>query len=199
MPLFPRRFGGRWVLLHRPVQRRGAAHIWIAYSPDLQHWGDLSLVLAAREGGWWDADKIGLGPPPLETPEGWLIMYHDVHATVGGSIYRAGLALLDLEDPRIVLRRSDEWLIGPRETYELVGDVSQVVYPTGWVVDAATGTSRVYYGAADTSVCLMTAQLSDVLDDVRSRPQPLRQRVVDQPSPGRVRPARSASSRTASR
>ncbi len=120
-------------------------------------------MLPAREGGWWDADKIGLGPPPLETAEGWLIMYHGVHVTAGGSLYRAGLALLDLEDPRIVRRRSDEWLIGPREPYELVGDVSQVVFPTGWIVDDATDTLRVYYGAADTSVCLMTARLSEVL------------------------------------
>lgn len=179
--LFPRRFGGRWVLLHRPVPMRGGAHIWISYSPDLQHWGELSLVLAAREGGWWDADKIGLGPPPLETPEGWLIMYHGVHVTAGGSIYRAGLALLDLEDPRIVRRRSDEWLIGPRDQYEVVGDVSQVVFPTGWVADEATGVLRVYYGAADTSVCLMTAQVSDVLDYVLACPEPPRHRVIDQP------------------
>jgi predicted GH43/DUF377 family glycosyl hydrolase len=179
--LFPRQFDGRWVLLHRPVPMRGGAHIWISYSPDLRHWGELSLVLPAREGGWWDADKIGLGPPPLETAEGWLIMYHGVHVTAGGSLYRAGLALLDLDDPRVVRRRSDEWLLGPSEHYEVVGDVSQVVFPTGWVVDEATDTLRVYYGAADTSICLATARLGEVLDYVRTCPEPPRRRAVDLP------------------
>jgi predicted GH43/DUF377 family glycosyl hydrolase len=180
--LFPRRFEGRWALLHRPVPVRGSAHIWLSYSPDLRHWGELSLVLPAREGAWWDAGKIGLGPPPLETPEGWLIMYHGVHQTAGGSIYRAGLALLDLEDPRLVIRRSDEWILGPRESYELVGDVSQVVFPTGWVVNEAADELRLYYGAADTSVCLATARLSEVLDYVlRSCPTPSSYREVDQP------------------
>ncbi len=179
--LFPRRFDGRWVLLHRPVPMRGGAHIWVSYSPDLQHWGELSLVLPAREGAWWDADKIGLGPPPLETAEGWLIMYHGVHVTAGGSIYRAGLALLDLEDPRIVRRRSDEWLFGPREEYELVGDVSQVVFPTGWILDPAENSLRLYYGAADTSICLATARMSAVMDYVMACPEPPRTRGVDQP------------------
>ncbi|MET0772778.1 MAG: glycosidase [Candidatus Limnocylindrales bacterium] len=180
--LFPRRFDGRWALLHRPVPVRGGAHIWLSYSPDLRHWGELSLVLPARDGAWWDAGKVGLGPPPLETPDGWLIMYHGVHQTAGGSIYRAGLALLDLDDPRQVIRRSDEWILGPREVYELVGDVSQVVFPTGWVVDEAADELRLYYGAADTSVCLATARLSEVLDYVRSScPTPSTYREVDQP------------------
>ena len=180
--LFPRRFDGRWALLHRPVPVRGGAHIWLSYSPDLRHWGELSLVLPAREGAWWDAGKIGLGPPPLETPEGWLIMYHGVHQTAGGSIYRAGLALLDLDDPRRVKRRSDEWILGPRESYELLGDVSQVVFPTGWVVDEATDELRLYYGAADTSVCVATAKLAEVMAYVmESCPTPSSYREVDQP------------------
>jgi predicted GH43/DUF377 family glycosyl hydrolase len=179
--LFPRRFAGRWALLHRPVPMRGGAHIWLSYSPDLRHWGELSLVLPAREGGWWDADKIGLGPPPLETPEGWLILYHGVHVTAGGSLYRAGLALLDLADPTKVRRRCDEWVMGPREEYEVVGDVSKVVFPCGWVVDPATDELRVYYGAADTSVCLATARLADVMDYVLASPTPSAHRVVDEP------------------
>ena len=87
--------------------------MWISYSPDLRHWGDHTLLLEARDGAWWDAGKIGLGPPPLETAEGWLVMYHGVHMTGDGPIYRVGLALLDLDDPRIVLRRTDEWVFGP--------------------------------------------------------------------------------------
>ncbi len=179
--LFPRRFGGRWALLHRPTHARGPANMWVSFSPDLRHWGDLSLVLEAREGAWWDADKIGSGPPPLETPEGWLIMYHGVHRTASGSLYRVGLALLDLDDPRIALRRSDEWVMGPTEPSERAGDVAGVVFPTGWVVDETTGLLRIYYGAADTSVGLAMARLSDVLDYMLDCPRPRRLRRTDRP------------------
>jgi predicted GH43/DUF377 family glycosyl hydrolase len=168
--LFPYRFNGRWGLIHRTILPRGGAHIWLSYSPDLRHWGDLTLLLEAREGGWWDADKIGLGPPPLETPEGWLLMYHGVRRTASNSIYRVGLALLDLEDPRIVLRRSDEWVLAPHEDYEKSGDVIGVVFPCGWVLDQKTRDLRVYYGAADTSIALATANLDQVLDYLRSCP-----------------------------
>jgi predicted GH43/DUF377 family glycosyl hydrolase len=170
--VFPRRIGGRWALLHRPSLVGGKGHIWISYSADLRDWSERSLVLPAREGGWWDANKVGLGPPPLETPEGWLVMYHGVRATVAGPIYRVGLALLDLEDPRIVRRRSDEWIFAPREPYEVTGDVGQVVFPCGWVVDEGADTLRMYYGAADTSICLATATFSGVMDHVLSLPQP---------------------------
>ena len=99
--LFPRRFDGRWAMIHRPSPLRGGAHMWLSYSPDMRHWGDHKLLIEAREGAWWDAGKIGLGPPPLETPQGWLVMYHGVRVTSDGPIYRVGLALLDLEDPGI--------------------------------------------------------------------------------------------------
>jgi predicted GH43/DUF377 family glycosyl hydrolase len=167
--LFPRRFDGRWALIHRPTPLVGASHIWLSWSPDLRHWGDHTLLLPARDGAWWDAGKIGLGPPPLETSEGWLLMYHGVHRTASGSLYRLGLALLDLERPDRVLRRSDEWVFGPAQTYERVGDVVGVVFPCGWVVQGDE--LLLYYGSADTSIGLATASLSDVLDHVRSCPE----------------------------
>jgi predicted GH43/DUF377 family glycosyl hydrolase len=177
--LFPRRFGGRWALIHRPTPLHGAAHIWLSFSPDLRHWGDHTLLLEAREGAWWDAVKIGLGPPPLETPEGWLVMYHGVHRTASGSLYRVGLALLDLDDPTRVIRRSDEWVMSPSEPYERIGDVVGVVFPCGWVVDPATSELRVYYGAADSSIALASAALGDVLNYVRRCPVPGRRRATD--------------------
>jgi predicted GH43/DUF377 family glycosyl hydrolase len=177
--LFPRRLDGRWAMLHRPSPLRGNAHIWISYSPDMRHWGDHTLLLEARDGAWWDAGKIGLGPPPLETPEGWLLGYHGVHATSAGPIYRFGLALLDLEDPRIVLHRTDEWVMGPSAAYELQGDVNKVVFPTGWVHDPVTDVLSLYYGAADSTVALATATLATVLDHVRAAPQPQRRRAGD--------------------
>jgi len=179
--LFPRRIDGRWALIHRPTPVAGGAHIWVSFSPDLRHWGDHSLLMHAREGAWWDAGKIGLGPPPLETPEGWLILYHGVQYTASGAIYRVGLALLDLEDPRIVLHRSDEWVLGPAEPYEQAGDVAGVVFPCGWVHDPATDELRVYYGAADSSVAVATALLSNVVTYVRSCPKPDRRRFSDRP------------------
>ena len=112
--LFPRRFDGRWAMIHRPSPLRGGAHMWISYSPDLRHWGDHKLLLEARDGAWWDAGKIGLGPPPLETPEGWLVMYHGVRVTSDGPIYRVGLALLDLDDPGTLLHRTDTGSSVPR-------------------------------------------------------------------------------------
>ncbi len=177
--LFPRRFDGRWAMIHRPSPLRGNAHMWISYSPDLLHWGDHSLLLEARDGAWWDAGKIGLGPPPLETREGWLICYHGVHLTAAGPIYRLGLALLDLEDPRVVLRRTDEWIFGPSAPYELAGDVNQVVFPTGWAHDPATDTLSLYYGGADSVVALATARLDEVLDHVTHSSAPRHRQLAD--------------------
>lgn len=165
--LFPRRFGGRWALVHRPIAYEfpvNRANIWISFSPDLKHWGDHTVVLEARRGAWWDANKIGLSPQPLETPEGWLIIYHGVRNTAAGCLYRLGLALLDLDDPLKVIRRGDEWVFGPDEPYERVGDVGDVVFPCGVIQDPKTGEIRLYYGAADTTIALATGNVNELLD-----------------------------------
>ncbi len=161
--LFPVKFDGRWALIHRPVPPAGVggAHMWISFSPDLTHWGEHGILLKARAGGWWDARKIGLSPPPLETDHGWLILYHGVRTTASGSIYRLGLALLDLENPRRVLKRSSEWLLSPREPYERFGDVGGAVFPCGWTL--VDDEIRLYYGAADTCIGLATGRLSELL------------------------------------
>lgn len=169
--IFPRRFRGRWALLHRPVSGNTAlgANIWLSYSPDLIHWGNSSVVLPARKGSWWDAYKIGLGPQPIETPEGWLIIYHGVKSTAAGSIYRLGLALLDLDDPGKVIRRSDEWVFGPNEIYERIGDVPDVTFPCGAVVRGDE--LMMYYGAADTTVAVAVASMKEVIHFVmKSKP-----------------------------
>lgn len=168
--LFPRRINGRWAMIHRPSPLRGGAHMWLSYSPDLRHWGDHKLLLEARDGAWWDAGKIGLGPPPLETPDGWLVMYHGVRLTSDGPIYRAGLALLDLDDPGTVLRHLDEWVFAPEAPYEITGDVGRVVFPCGWVLDAPTDRLLMYYGGADTVIGLATATFSDVMARVLASP-----------------------------
>lgn len=163
--LFPRQFDGRWALIHRPVATtpRHTADIWLSWSPDLRHWGDHAILLGAREGAWWDAHKVGLCAPPLLTREGWLLLYHGVHLTAAGSIYRLGLALLDAERPERVLARSSEWIFGPDAPYERTGDVGQVVFSCGWLLLGDGDTLRIYYGAADTSVCVATASLAALL------------------------------------
>lgn len=167
--LFPVRFDGRWAMIHRPVGAGMGAHIWISFSPDLKHWGDHRIVIRAREGGWWDANKIGLSPPPLETPEGWLILYHGVRHTAGGAIYRLGLALLDKKKPTKVLRRSREWIFGPKEPYEKEGDVQDVVFPAGWILE--NDRLMIYYGGADSCIALATASLSEVMAYIMSCPE----------------------------
>lgn len=166
--LFTRKFKGRWAMIHRPSTAffHGRVHIWLSFSPDLRHWGDHSILIRSREGGWWDANKIGLSPPPLETRKGWLVLYHGVRQTPSGSIYRLGLALLDIDDPRRVLRRSDEWVFAPTESYERIGDVSDVVFPCGWVMDSPSNRILMYYGAADTSIGVAVADLDEILDFV---------------------------------
>jgi predicted GH43/DUF377 family glycosyl hydrolase len=144
-------------------------HIWISFSSDMIHWSDHQILLHARKGGWWDANKVGLSPPPLLTQEGWLILYHGVRETASGNLYHLGLALLDREDPTKVLRRSNEWIFGPREWYELEGDIKNVVFPCGWVLEKDE--IRLYYGCADTCVSLATAKLSDVIDYILQCPE----------------------------
>ncbi|MCS6951110.1 MAG: glycosidase, partial [bacterium] len=161
--LLPHRIGNFWALIHRPVTYLGA-HMWISYSPDLRHWGSHKLMLEARRGGWWDANKIGLSPPPIETPEGWLVIYHGVRQTASGALYRLGLALFDLHTPELCLRRSNDWIFGPEEPYEREGDVANVVFPCGYTIAPDGDTLRLYYGAADTCIALATGSLRELLD-----------------------------------
>jgi len=167
--LLPRRFRGRFALIHRPIVR-GEAHIWLSFSPDLKHWGDHRILVMTRH-AYWDCHRVGLACQPVETPHGWLLFYHGVRNTTAGAIYRLGLALLDLEEPWQVLRRGDEWILGPRELYERVGDVGGVVFPTGITVNKETDMLHLYYGAADCTVAVASAKLSDVIEYALSCPE----------------------------
>ena len=169
--LFPRRIRDHFVLFHRPVSVINArADVWLSRSRDLRSWTTPEPVMQARPGAWWDATRIGMGPPPLETPAGWLVVYHGVKQMVATSIYRVGLVLLDLDDPSRVLRRTTSWVLGPDAPYERVGDVPNVVFPTGLVHDTATDELRLYYGAADSTVAMASANRSAVLDHLLSLP-----------------------------
>jgi predicted GH43/DUF377 family glycosyl hydrolase len=160
--LLPRRFGDQWAMIHRPVGGVGA-HMWISFSSDLRRWGSQKLMMQARLGGWWDANKIGLSPPPIETPEGWLVIYHGVRHTSGGPLYRLGLALFDLKTPERCLKRGEEWVFGPEEPCERQGDVGNVVFPCGCTVAPDGDTLHLYYGVADTSIALATGSVRELL------------------------------------
>ena len=149
--LFPRRFDGRWAMIHRPTPLRGGAHMWISYSPDLRHWGDHSLAArGARRGlvGRWQ-DRAGAAAARDARGLAALLPRRPPDRP-SGPIYRIGLALLDLDDPCVVLRRTDDWVFGPMAPYERSGDVNKVVFPTGWVHDPETDLLSMYYGAGDT-------------------------------------------------
>ncbi len=155
--LFSEKIKGEYVRLDRPDDE----NIWISYSPDLKYWGKSKVLLYPREGKW-DAQKIGAGPPPIKTERGWLLIYHGVRMTAAGRLYRVGVGLLDLENPEKVLGVNDGFLLGPKENYERIGDVGNVVFPTGVVIEGDE--LIMYYGAADSCVCAATAKLSDLID-----------------------------------
>ena len=169
--LLPRRIGGYWALIHRPTTPLGA-HMWVSYSPDLRHWGSHKVMLDARRGGWWDANKIGLCSPPIETAMGWLTIYHGVRQTASGHIYRLGLALFDLEHPEVCLQRGDSWMFGPETSYERGGDVNDVVFPCGQTIGADGDTVNLYYGAADSCIALATGSIRRLLSWLGSNSTP---------------------------
>jgi predicted GH43/DUF377 family glycosyl hydrolase len=160
--LLPRRVNGMFALVHRPIADSGA-HVWVSYSPDLRSWGSHRMMLQARRGGWWDANKVGLSPPLIETERGWLMIYHGVRSTAAGALYRLGIALFDLEQPDHLLLRGDEWVFGPEALYETRGDVANVTFPCGTTVGRDGDTLNLYYGAADTSVALATGSIREIL------------------------------------
>jgi beta-1,4-mannooligosaccharide/beta-1,4-mannosyl-N-acetylglucosamine phosphorylase len=162
MVLFPEKIDGLYARLDRPFESGPRGNIWISYSPDLVFWGRSECIMENR--AWaWDQGKIGPGAPPIRTDEGWLIIYHGTTPRVNGQIYKAGVALLDLKDPRKVLARGKEYIMAPSETYERVGDVPNVVFPTAVIAYSERDEVRIYYGGADTVFCMATAKISELI------------------------------------
>ncbi|MCA9295013.1 MAG: glycoside hydrolase family 130 protein [Phycisphaerales bacterium] len=178
--LFPARIGGRFARLDRPnrVAReagpRTGSTITVSYSDDLRTWSPRVDVMSGRYARW--DELIGAGPPPIRTPDGWLLVYHGVATHFASSnIYQAGVVLLDGDDPAHVLARGPLNILEPREQYECIGQVPNVVFPTGLVVEDvdangiahATSRIRMYYGAADTFVGLAWATVEELLAQCR--------------------------------
>ena len=166
--LFPRRIGGRYAMLSRPSDNGHTpfGDIFYSESPDLVHWGRHRHVMAP-ERLTWESTKIGPGPTPIETDEGWLLIYHGVLSSCNGFVYSMGAALLDLDEPWRVLARGSRYLLAPHVPYEQVGDVPNVVFPCAALVDEQADRLTIYYGGADTVVCMAHALLSELLAAVR--------------------------------
>jgi beta-1,4-mannooligosaccharide/beta-1,4-mannosyl-N-acetylglucosamine phosphorylase len=161
--LFPRKVKGSYVLLHRPggPGHNNYGNIFLSHSPDLVHWGRHRLVMKTL--GGWQSTKIGAGPVPIETSEGWLLIYHGVLTSCNGFIYSAGVALLDLDAPEKVVARARPYILSPQTLYECVGDVPNVVFPCAALCDAATGRLAIYYGCADTVVGMAFSTVDDLV------------------------------------
>lgn len=162
--LFPRRIGGRYMMLSRPSDRGHTpfGDIFLSQSDDLISWGRHRFAMAPEKP--WESTKIGAGPCPIETSEGWLLFYHGVLTSCSGYEYHFGAALLDLEKPWKVIRRGTSYLLSPQRLYEQVGDVPNVVFPCAAITDSATGRIAIYYGCADTCTGLAFCRVGDVLE-----------------------------------
>ena len=154
--LFPEQIGGYYYLLHRRPP-----DVWIARSDDLLHWTDHQIIMRPRP-GTWEALKIGAAGPPVKTDQGWLFFYHGVEE---GKVYRLGVALLDLNDPTVVLKRQEEPILEPEEEWERHGDVANVVFSCGQVM--TEDTLYLYYGGADSVIGVATADKGQVLTFLR--------------------------------
>lgn len=152
--LFPRKIGGMYMMMSRPSDNGHTpfGDVFVSQSPDLTFWGRHRYMMGTvkENEGAWQATKVGPGPVPIETDEGWLMIYHGVITTCNGYVYRMGCAILDIDEPWKVKYRAKDYLMAPWELYECVGDVPNVVFPCATLADAATGRIAVYYGCADT-------------------------------------------------
>lgn len=162
--LFPRKINGNFAMLSRPSDdgHTPFGDIYYSESPDLVYWGKHRHVMGPRCN--WESTKVGGGPTPIETDEGWLIIYHGVLTSCNGFVYSAGVAILDRDEPWKVLYRAKPYIISPRELYETVGDTPNVVFPCAALCDAETGRITVYYGAADTVVGLAYTTVDDLIN-----------------------------------
>ena len=155
--LFPVKFGGKYALLERPNPGNS---IWLSFSADLTFWGNPKVVMTPRS-RYWDSDRIGAAGVPIEIDCGWLLIYYGEKITSAGPLLRLGAAVLDRDEPWKVLARSNIPILSPRERYERIGDVCNVVFSCGTHVTG--GDLRVYYGASDSCICLGTARIDDVV------------------------------------
>ncbi|MDR1665282.1 MAG: glycoside hydrolase family 130 protein [Clostridiales bacterium] len=162
--LFPRKINGNFVLLSRPSDNGHTpfGDIYISESPDMKYWGKHRHVMSVNNMGWQTL-KIGAGPVPIETDEGWLLIYHGVLRSCSGYVYSFGSALLDIDEPSRVLYRSAAYLLHPEKPYETAGFVPNVCFPCATLCDAPTGRLAIYYGASDTYTAVAFGTVQDIV------------------------------------
>ena len=169
--MFPRKINGKYAMLSRPSDTGHTpfGDIFYSQSNDLEYWGHHRHVMSTVKDdiSAWQSTKIGPGPVPIETEEGWLLIYHGVINTCNGFVYRMGAALLDLEEPWKVIARSKAYVLAPYESYECVGDVPNVIFPCATLADADTGRIAIYYGCADTVTGLAFTTVDDMLKYIK--------------------------------
>lgn len=165
--LFPRKIAGQFMMLSRPSDNGHTpfGEIFLSQSEDMLHWGRHRWVMKPEQP--WESTKIGAGPVPIETDEGWLLIYHGVLTSCNGFVYHFGACLLDLEKPWKVIARGAPYLLSPQMPYEQIGDVPNVVFPCAALSDSATGRLAIYYGGADTVTCLAFAEVGDLVDWIK--------------------------------
>lgn len=165
--MFPKKINGNYAMLSRPSDNGHTpfGDIFYSESPDLCYWGKHRYVMGTK--GGWQSTKIGAGPNPIETDEGWLLFYHGVLTSCNGFVYSFGACLLDLDQPWKVICRTEPYLLSPQKIYEQVGDVPNVAFPCAALTDADTGRIAIYYGGADTVICLAFCEVSEVIDFIR--------------------------------
>ena len=168
--LFPRKVNGKYLLLSRPSDNGHTpfGDIFLSESPDMVHWGKHRRVMQRGGTGWWQNVKIGAGPVPIETSEGWLLFYHGVSETCNGFVYSMGASILDISNPSKVLYRTRDYILTPEEQYETTGFVPNVVFPCATLQDADTGRIAIYYGAADTYVAVAYTQIDELVNYIKS-------------------------------
>jgi predicted GH43/DUF377 family glycosyl hydrolase len=160
--IFPEKFGEYYVRLDRPHTELSRWSMWISYSKDLIHWGQSKIVMRSQFYRW-DAMKLGPGIPPIKTEMGWLNIYHGVFETMAGAVYRLGIALHDLHDPSIIIAVGDRWILEPEDPWERVGYVPNVVFSCA-AVPENDGTLKIYWGGADTVMCVGTANIRELVE-----------------------------------
>ncbi|MBR4235909.1 MAG: glycoside hydrolase family 130 protein [Clostridia bacterium] len=165
--MFPEKINGNYAMLSRPSDNGHTpfGDIFYSESPDLCYWGKHRYVMGTR--GGWQSTKIGAGPIPIKTDEGWLLFYHGVLTSCNGYVYSFGACLLDLEQPWKVIARAEPYLISPQMPYEQIGDVPNVTFPCAALTDADTGRIAIYYGGADTVICLAFCKVDEVIDFIK--------------------------------
>ena len=167
--IFPEKINGLYVRLDRPHSEISKWSIWISYSPDLIHWGNSKLIIKP-ETYHWDEMKIGPGATPIKTDKGWLNIYHGVFETMSGVVYRLGVALHELKDPSIIIGVADEWILQPEDPWEITGYVTNVVFTCGAVAED-DGSVKIYWGGADSVMCVGTAHINDLVDMCLNNPR----------------------------